>query len=179
MTRGVFPRPHPELDASLREGSRVWAAQYANRPGTESYTVEEKPMELWYLAHPISGDDQYNEYQNMEHALVVQVLLWEAGLKTVNTWYSFASHYGSAREDPERLEEFLNLDKAVIKALGGIVLVGHKMSSGMEAEFLFAQANKFRIANLIGIPNRIIAEATKDYLVMPVSSTLSRNFVQK
>ena len=137
--------------------------------------LEEKTMELWYLAHPITGDGVYDESDNMEHALVVQGLLWEVGLKIVNTWHSFACHYGSAREDPERLDAFLTLDKAVIKALGGVVFVGHKMSSGMEVEFLFAQANKVRIANLIGIPDRIIGEAVRDYLVMPVSSTLSRS----
>ncbi|MEK0326810.1 MAG: hypothetical protein QQN63_14010, partial [Nitrosopumilus sp.] len=95
MTRGEFPHPDSvKLDELLggKDASRIWHAQYTARPGLfEGYVKDkylpslrmEQQMELWYLAHPITGDGVYDESDNMEHALVVQGLLWEVGLKIV------------------------------------------------------------------------------------------------
>ena len=49
MTRGVFPRPQPKLDKWLRE-SRVWMAQYTNRP-------EELPK--WKEGDRVFADKHY------------------------------------------------------------------------------------------------------------------------
>ncbi len=126
--------------------------------------IWEKKMELWYLAHPVSVDEQHSEQDNMDHVLEVQKILWEADVKTVNPWYSYVSAYGSAREDSERLEVFLTFDKAVIGILGGIILTGHKMSQGMEIEFKHALAHKLRIVNLIGVPDERIGQLMAMYL---------------
>lgn len=127
----------------------------------EHEVKQEKSMELWYLAHPMTGDDSYTFEQNKQHALDVQKILWGVGMQAVNTWFSFAEIFGVG-EGAEQ-DRYLSLDKDVISALGGAVFVGHKMSFGMDIELRHALSNNCRVMNLIGIPNEYLAIAVQRF----------------
>jgi hypothetical protein len=116
-------------------------------------------MKIYYLAHPVRGDDQFSEEENLEHALLVQGLLYEAGIFTVNPWYTFIKLYPNVKS-PEDIEQFLKEDCAVLERLDGVVLVGHKLSDGMRRELNHALSNDLDIVNYIGIPDNVIAKAT-------------------
>ena len=119
-------------------------------------------MQLWYLAHPMKGNNLFTFEDNKRYALGIQRILWEAGIQVVNTWYSLSIIYGAG--EGAEMKRYLNLDKAVIRALGGLILTGHRLSSGMRIELEFALENHLRIMNLINIPDEHIAALVKDYI---------------
>lgn len=111
-------------------------------------------MDIWYLAHPVSRDDKYTTEQNLDHALKIQKILFEAGIVTVMPWHSYCLTYGSA--EGERLAKCLKMDCQIVKLLGKLILVGHKLSYGMAVEF---DALDGEFIDLIGVPDKHLAEA--------------------
>jgi hypothetical protein len=116
-------------------------------------------MKIYYLAHPVRGDEYFTEKENLEHALLVQELLYNAGIFTVNPWYTFIKMFPGVT-DPVEIEKFLDEDCAVLERLDGVVLAGHKLSYGMQRELTHAFNNDLDVINYIGIPDDIIARSS-------------------
>ncbi len=118
-------------------------------------------MKLWYLAHPVREDDVRSFDDNLTHALKMQKILWEAGFEVINPWYASVIIYGAG--EGEVLKRAIEFDCAVIKRCDGLILTGHKLSSGMEKELKVAIDHSKVVVNLIGLPDALMQELAMMY----------------
>ena len=116
-------------------------------------------MKIWYLAHPVKSDDKYTTEQNLEHALIVQGLLFEAGVITIMPWHTYCTIYGAA--EGERLATCLEMDAEMVKMTGRLILTGHRLSHGMAVEY---EALNGELIDLIGVPDRFLSEVVHHIL---------------
>lgn len=116
---------------------------------------------LWYLAHPVAGDDQYTYEQNMEHAKKVYVALLRAGLKVCAPWILDCMVLDDSI--PEERALGMENDAAIYHRCDGIILTGHKLSRGMEREFTYFRSAGKRIIGFIGISLDDILSKIRDY----------------
>ena len=139
-------KPEPTFPEQLelaKDQGRIWAAQYANIPG------EENQMKLWYLAHPVSGDDSHSLELNLATTLDIQQTLWLAGVNAVCPWFSLVKIFGPAED--ETLDRALKVGFEIIRRFDGLILTGHKLSEGMDAELRVALEFEKPIVNFIGM----------------------------
>lgn len=113
---------------------------------------------VWYLAHPISADKQFTAQQNMDHVVKLCGILLNRSIKVVAPYHTHLLCLDDNNETHRKIG--LETDCAVARALGRIVLTGHKLSDGMKAEL--AACPTAIIVNLIGMPDSMMT----DYIIM-------------
>jgi hypothetical protein len=114
-------------------------------------------MKLWYLAHPVRTDEYYSESENLEHALQVQQILHEkAGLMVINSWHSFCKIHENTPITIELMKKMFEIDSIVVEHCDGIILTGHRLSSGMQHELNVAISSRKDILDLIGIADDVL-----------------------
>jgi hypothetical protein len=107
-------------------------------------------MKLFYLAHPVAPDDLRGLSDNLAHTEKVAKILHDVGFEVICNWYLDVTILDDA--DPGIRERGLGRDFNLIIALkGNMILTGHKISSGMEAELVIAKGLRGTVINLIGI----------------------------
>ena len=109
-------------------------------------------MKVFYLAHPIKGDNVRTTEENLAHILVLQKLLLDAGIFAVAPYWTFVHFLGSGHDFPN-FQDFLNADYECARKIGRIILSGHKLSSGMRFELTAVENEAGEIIDLVGIPD--------------------------
>lgn len=102
-------------------------------------------MKIIYLAHPISGDAPRNiaEAKRWIRWLYDNV----PGIAIVATWITECEVLDEANPEHRRLG--LQRDVAVIGRCDAILLVGPKLSAGMQAELIAAEAKGLHVLNFV------------------------------
>jgi hypothetical protein len=109
-------------------------------------------VKIYYLAHPVKGDEKYTTEQNLQHALIVQSILWEGGYATIMPWWTYCEVYGAGIPG-KTLEKFLQMDVETLRRCDGLILVGHRISHGMRVEANAADDADMTVIDLTGIPD--------------------------
>ena len=123
--------------------------------------MSRKPR-LWYLAHPIAGDGRFTTEQNLDHIAFLIRSAWKRGLVLFSPYHTVVSVLTDS--NPKERELGLAADCRLIQRFDGIILAGHKTSSGMlEEEASFAKTRKGVTIDLVGIPDFMIA-STFDFV---------------
>lgn len=114
-------------------------------------------MKVIYLAHPVSGDVPGNlaEARRWIRWLYDHV----PGIAIVATWITECEVFDEG--NPEHRKLGLRHDLAVLERCNAILLVGPKLSTGMQAELLHAEAFRLHILTFIGFARN---DATADLL---------------
>lgn len=118
-------------------------------------------MRVWYLAHPIAGDVQYTTEQNLAHVLKIQKLFFDAEIYTTAPYYSWIVQFGGT-SDFKNIMQMLDMDCECVVRLGGIILVGHKISRGMSFELEAARANLCTVVDLTKVPDHLLVQTFKE-----------------
>lgn len=96
---------------------------------------------VWYLSHPLAPDDRYTFQQNLDHTLHMLRLVLDEGYHAIAPYHTHCL----VLDDQNHQHRCIGLetDVGVARALGRIILCGHKFSSGMqiEAESCIAKIN--------------------------------------
>lgn len=87
---------------------------------------------VWYLSHPLATDDRFTFQQNVAHAKKMMRLCFDAGVRVVAPYLNIIEVLDDDNLDHRRIG--LEVDCAVAYALGRIIMVGHKISKGMQVE---------------------------------------------
>jgi hypothetical protein len=87
---------------------------------------------VWYMGHPLAPDDRFTFQQNMDHVVHMTRLFYDCGLRVVAPYHTICLALDDT--NPEHRRIGLEVDCSVAKALGRIVLCGHKLSTGMKCE---------------------------------------------
>lgn len=116
---------------------------------------------LYYLAHPVAADERFTFEQNKAHVLKVLSSIHNLGIDVICNWYADICFLNET--DFETRERCLKRDCDLVGRLDGIILTGHKLSSGMVRELEVVEdynrwnrEDAWPIVNLVGVP-------TKDY----------------
>lgn len=88
--------------------------------------------ELWYLSHPLAGDNRYTFEQNMDHVVKVMRICFEEGLDVVAPYHTICLALDD--DNPEWRRRGLECDCTLARTLGRVLLTGHKLSAGMRHE---------------------------------------------
>lgn len=115
-------------------------------------------MEIYYLAHPVRNDAAYKEEENLAHVLEVQKILFRSDVHTIIPWYTYIINNPNCR-DFRLIERCLDMDCRIVERCDGIILTGHRLSHGMEREYLHAKSVGVDILDLVGVPDRELGKA--------------------
>lgn len=111
-------------------------------------------MNCYYLAHPVSPTEKYSVEQNLAHIVVLTKLLWDKEVAAIASYYP---QILAIPDSPKTRAYGLASDFEVIKGLHGhIILLGDRISSGMEAELGVARQwclDDKHIVDLTGVPD--------------------------
>lgn len=87
------------------------------------------------MAHPIAPDDRFTYEQNMQHILdMMQFFYVECGIRVIAPYHTMCLVLPD--DQPEFRRIGLEVDLVVVRALGRLILAGHKISSGMKDELV-------------------------------------------
>lgn len=115
--------------------------------------------QVWYLAHPVAPDGEYSFEQNMAHALKIARMVWEIDYRVTLPWYAQCRFHSEDGEHGARHRaEGLVVDEYVAARLGKILLVGHRISSGMQKELDAVKAENGLVIDATGVPDRNLLE---------------------
>lgn len=123
MTERQHPLDHPDFDRT-----RVHA--------------------IWYLAHPLAPDEHYTFQQNMDHVVHMMRLCYDLGYYVVAPYHTICLALDDTNLEHRRIG--LEVDCNLVRKLDGIILVGHKISSGMQQELLVAREYGKRVLDFTG-----------------------------
>lgn len=117
---------------------------------------------VYYLSHPVAPDDKYTVPENLDHTVKVLGIFFDAGYRVIAPWHSLCLRKGDElmQDDDEYREKCLVIDCDVVELCDGVILVGHKISKGMQRE-LEAHTN---IINLVSIPDVNLIEHFDAYV---------------
>jgi hypothetical protein len=87
---------------------------------------------IWYMSHPLAGDDKYTFEQNMEHVVHTMRIFYEEGWMVVAPYHTICLALWD--DNPEWRRLGLECDCNIARTLGFMVMTGHKISSGMKNE---------------------------------------------
>lgn len=116
-------------------------------------------MKIWYLAHPVREGQGWSVEGNKKHALELQEMLLDQGIVTIMPWFSYVSHFGGHKEGIMKTMFEMNIE--CVKRCDGIILTGHKLTSGMQVELDAALESVVPILNLIGLPGETLRAVAK------------------
>jgi hypothetical protein len=105
-------------------------------------------MKVWYLAHPVSGDEVSTINNNMNKVLDFLYVLRSIGIHAQAPYYADLAA-GIDDKDPvvRRASMDANL-RCLAGGYDGLILCGHKMSAGMREEY---ETFNGPVLNLIGM----------------------------
>lgn len=107
---------------------------------------------IWYLAHPVSPDARFTFEQNMAHALVVARIADDVGFKVCLPWYADCLYHDDS--NASHRADGLAMDVEIARLVGRIMLVGHRISSGMQAELAAVMAAGGTVLRAVGVPDQ-------------------------
>lgn len=87
----------------------------------------------WYLSHPLAPDEHYTFTENLNHTLRMLELVLEEGFLAVAPYHTHCLILDDNNPDHRRIG--LETDVVIAKALGHIILTGHRISRGMQLEY--------------------------------------------
>lgn len=119
---------------------------------------------VFYMAHPVATDDFYDYDQNMDHILEMMRFFYEdCKVRVIAPYHTLLMFMDNKNE--KHVKTGLEVDCAVVKRLHNLILVGHKISSGMKDEQLAAAEASATIWNFVGLSRRGIRESKeiRDY----------------
>lgn len=90
------------------------------------------PTSVWYLAHPVAGDERFTYDQNLEHVLKIAFLCFEEGFRVYVPWYAMCLIMPDSNPEYRRIG--LEVDCELARLTGLMIQTGHKLSSGMQQE---------------------------------------------
>jgi hypothetical protein len=105
---------------------------------------------VWYLSHPLAGDEQYDFAQNMAHVVKLLRICYEEGVMAIAPYHTICLALDD--DDPKWRRMGLECDCNIARMMGYVLLTGHKCSSGMrhEAEQSMQCKTGGVIRNLVG-----------------------------
>jgi hypothetical protein len=117
-------------------------------------------MEIFYLSHPLAPDNRYSFSENMAHVLHIMRICFEEGVAVVAPYYAMCLALDDT--NPASREYGLTLDVEMAVLLGNMILVGHKLSSGMKLELNAARLDhEARIFDFVGLNDTELRQALK------------------
>lgn len=113
---------------------------------------------VWYLAHPLASDGRYSYQQNMDHAVKMVRLFYDCGVRVICPWHTLCLALDDTNLEHRRIG--LEVDCNVVRSLGRIIMVGHKVSSGMECELamIMERGENGRVLNYVGWKDETIKQ---------------------
>jgi hypothetical protein len=87
---------------------------------------------VWFLAHPVAGDERFTYAQNMAHIEWVARECFRAGLLVIAPYVLTCRILDDALPADRALG--MSVNDGVIRGLGRLLMCGHKRSSGMQHE---------------------------------------------
>lgn len=113
------------------------------------------PKSVWYLAHPVAADKQYTTQQNLDHILVMLKTCWQEGFRVFAPYHTMCHVFS---ESTEYRQHGLEADCELVRRLGLMICVGHKLSSGMRLEAkALGELDEFYCLDFTGVPDRYLA----------------------
>lgn len=114
------------------------------------------PQAVWYLAHPIKGDEKYTVQQNMDHIVHLTKLFYECGIYVVAPYHTVMLALDDNKQEHRRMG--MEANHAALAKLGKLLLVGHKLSEGMKGELQLVVdlRNEGDWLNLIGYTDKML-----------------------
>lgn len=110
---------------------------------------------VWYLAHPIAPDEMHTFQDNMDDVVRILQLCWECGIRAIAPYHTLLLFQDDNKSDDRKAGMECNC--AVVKQLHGVILSGHKVSSGMEVEMWYAS----RVWSIVGKTDEEARESLK------------------
>jgi hypothetical protein len=104
----------------------------ARHPSSDPRFDAKREHTVWYLSHPLAGDDKYTFEQNMEHVIHVMRICYEEGWMVIAPYHTIC--LALEDDNPEWRRMGLECDCNVAQKLGFMLMTGHKISSGMGHE---------------------------------------------
>lgn len=105
---------------------------------------------VWYLAHPVNGDDEYTNEGNMKHIIELMQFFLENDVYVVAPYYAQCVAFPESND--ERREQGLAIDCVTVQKLGALMLTGHKVSTGMRVELdALLSISPYALVNLTGL----------------------------
>lgn len=87
---------------------------------------------VWYLSHPLAPDDRYTFQQNLDHTLHMLRLVLYEGYHAIAPYHTHCLVLDDTNSQHRCLG--LETDVGTARALGRIILTGHRISAGMQLE---------------------------------------------
>lgn len=143
----MSPNLRSEELAAIRQGREKYD------PFTDETFDTNGPV--WYLAHPIAPDEKHTFQDNMDDVVEKLKMCTEEGLNVIAPYHTLLLFQNDDKiEDRKRGME---CNCALIKQIAGVILSGHRMSSGMEVEAWYAE----RVWNIVNVPDDIARESLR------------------
>lgn len=114
---------------------------------------------IFYLAHPLATDDEFTFDDNMEHVVWAVRQCYSAGLYVVAPYHTISLALDENNLEHRRVG--LEVDCNIVRKLDGLILTGHKLSSGMMVERKVAMAAKLQIFDFTGVKDADLKPALK------------------
>lgn len=108
-----------------------------------------KDAGIWYLAHPVASDGHSSLKENLIHTLEVSKIVWDAGFRIIAPWHTHCLFLDDT--DKEHREAGMEVNRSIVRVCRGVILTGHKLSSGMLEEKLIAEKVQIPVIDLIGL----------------------------
>lgn len=137
--------------------------------------IDRDPIEpVFYMAHPIQSDAKFDFNSNMSHVVEMLGFFSSLGIRCIAPYHTII--LANANRDPAAIKAGLETDIVVVKQTRRLILVGHKISSGMKDELLAAREASAIVWNFVGLSRRGIAESpeVRNYITDIESAKLLR-----
>lgn len=115
---------------------------------------------VWFLAHPVAGDEKYsyddnigsNEEETVGHIIQCLTMCFRAGLYAIAPYHTLCLALDDADENDRTMGTITGL--SLIRSLKRVILSGHKISRGMEAEVAACLDCGGQILNMVGVADK-------------------------
>lgn len=119
-------------------------------------------MKIYYLAHPVTGDDEYTYEENLEHAIEIARILYAADIYVDLPWYAIIHILDN--NDPKHLEVGLQIVTNIAAERDGVIMVGHKISRGMSRERDTALDNARPVYNCTHVRDKDLVTVLRSFI---------------
>jgi hypothetical protein len=96
---------------------------------------------VYYMAHPLAPDEKFTFNQNMGHVVEMLKFFYGIGVRVIAPYHTMCLALDD--DTPEDRRVGLEVDLSVVRSLKRLILVGHKISSGMRDE-LYANSESYQ-----------------------------------
>lgn len=105
---------------------------------------------VFYMAHPVASDPKFDYEQNVTHIIEMMRFFFRKARVRVSAPYHTMLLALEDTDDAER-REGLETDLCIVRCMNRLILVGHKISSGMQDELYAASEAGATIWNFVGL----------------------------